>query len=418
MKKQILLVVSILLLGFSIISAQTPKTISGGVLNGKAQNLPAPEYPAAAKAVKAGGAVNVQVTIDEEGNVSEASAVSGHPLLRKAAVDAALQAKFSPTTLSGQAVKVTGVVIYNFTPSPLYTVSDQPPTTYTGGGNAITGDRTPPAKSDNTISGGVVNGKARNLVVPAYPAAARAVNAEGAVNVQVVIDEIGSVTSASAVSGHPLLRSAAEQAAWASKFSPTMLQGQPVRVTGIIIYNFVGNKPAPGNEEKLKVMGLGAYLTMFKEMEDSQPMGKEELPANSEIAREIELLGSITTQTSKDDRIAILNKVSAAVEGKLSGADAWQFQLGKNFGEVLLQLPGTAANNGEFMDETAVRTNLLKMRDSLFSAPANFPPDVLSKLKELTKFADVQNLNSPDNTSRLKQMIMETLNLISPDAAK
>ncbi len=82
MKKQILLVVSILLLGFSIVSAQTPKTISGGIVNGKAQNLPIPEYPAAAKAVKAGGEVNVQVTIDEDGSVTEASAVSGHPLLR------------------------------------------------------------------------------------------------------------------------------------------------------------------------------------------------------------------------------------------------------------------------------------------------------------------------------------------------
>ena len=93
-----------------------PKTISGGVVNGKATNLVKPPYPAAARAVRAAGAVNVQVTIDESGNVISASAVSGHPLLRAAAVSAARSSKFSPTMLSGQAVKVTGVIVYNFVP--------------------------------------------------------------------------------------------------------------------------------------------------------------------------------------------------------------------------------------------------------------------------------------------------------------
>jgi periplasmic protein TonB len=93
-----------------------PKTISGGVVNGKAVNLVKPPYPAAARAVRAAGAVNVQVTIDESGNVISASAVSGHPLLRAAAVQAARSSKFSPTQLSGQPVKVTGVIVYNFVP--------------------------------------------------------------------------------------------------------------------------------------------------------------------------------------------------------------------------------------------------------------------------------------------------------------
>ncbi len=98
---------------------------------------------------------------------------------------------------------------------------------------------TPAPKPTGPISGGVVNGKATNLVKPAYPPAAKAVRASGPVNVQVVISETGSVLSATAVSGHPLLRAAAEQAARASKFSPTMLTGQAVKVSGTIVYNFV-----------------------------------------------------------------------------------------------------------------------------------------------------------------------------------
>ena len=93
-----------------------PKQISGGVLNGKATSLPKPPYPPAARAVRASGAVSVQVLIDEHGNVVSASAVSGHPLLRAAAVSAARNAKFSPTQLSGQPVKVSGVITYNFVP--------------------------------------------------------------------------------------------------------------------------------------------------------------------------------------------------------------------------------------------------------------------------------------------------------------
>ncbi len=92
-----------------------PKTISGGVVNGKARNLVTPPYPATAKAVRAGGEVKVQVTIDEDGNVISANAVSGHPLLRSVSESAARSSKFSPTQLSGQPVKVTGVIIYNFT---------------------------------------------------------------------------------------------------------------------------------------------------------------------------------------------------------------------------------------------------------------------------------------------------------------
>ena len=93
-----------------------PKTISGGVLNGKATSLPKPPYPPAARAVHASGAVSVQVLIDETGRVTSASAVSGHPLLRQAAVSAAQGARFSPTMLSGQAVKVSGIITYNFVP--------------------------------------------------------------------------------------------------------------------------------------------------------------------------------------------------------------------------------------------------------------------------------------------------------------
>jgi TonB family protein len=88
--------------------------VSGGVLNGRALSLPKPDYPATARAAGASGVVIVEVTVDESGKVIAARAVSGHPMLRGSALTAARQARFAPTKLSGQPVKVTGTINYNF----------------------------------------------------------------------------------------------------------------------------------------------------------------------------------------------------------------------------------------------------------------------------------------------------------------
>ena len=88
--------------------------ISAGVLNGRAISLPRPDYPPDAKAAGAEGVVVIQVTVDEQGNVTEARALSGPKMLQEVSVNAALQAKFTPTLLQGEPVKVTGVIVYNF----------------------------------------------------------------------------------------------------------------------------------------------------------------------------------------------------------------------------------------------------------------------------------------------------------------
>ena len=84
------------------------------VLNGRALSLPAPQYPAIAKAAHAWGTVTVKVVIDEEGKVISAVPVSGHPLLQAPAHQAALHARFSPTLVCNKQVKVPGIITYNF----------------------------------------------------------------------------------------------------------------------------------------------------------------------------------------------------------------------------------------------------------------------------------------------------------------
>lgn len=87
----------------------------------------------------------------------------------------------------------------------------------------------------------VLNGEALSLPKPAYPQTARTMGLEGTVKVQVTIDKTGSVVSAKAADGHSLFRLVSEQAAKGAKFRPTFLNGEPVIVTGVIVYNFRRN---------------------------------------------------------------------------------------------------------------------------------------------------------------------------------
>lgn len=215
--------------------------------------LPVPEYPKQAEKIGLGGRVSVRVTVDPLGNVTGADDVAGpHPVcksvtdpnvlsLRAAATEAALKAKFTAPLTDGKAESVTGRITYIFTPAAVDSSasSSTPSQGFRLDRMTTLGAQTNPAGGVPTVPGDVLTGTASTLPKPAFPPAARAVRASGAVGVHVLIIEDGSVYSAQALSGHPLLRSAAEVAACSAKFTPTLLSGQPVNVSGIITYNFV-----------------------------------------------------------------------------------------------------------------------------------------------------------------------------------
>lgn len=92
---------------------------------------------------------------------------------------------------------------------------------------------------EQIVAGGVLNGKAVRKPAPEYPAIAKGARASGTVVVQIVVDEKGNVESATAVSGHTLLQAPSVEAARRAKFEPTTLCGRPVKVSGVVTYNFV-----------------------------------------------------------------------------------------------------------------------------------------------------------------------------------
>jgi len=95
---------------------QSPGMVQGGILNSKAIELPEPEYPAEAKRARAGGRVLVTVVVDETGKVISAEVEDGPIQFRRPALEAARKARFKPTLVDGQPVKVSGVLEYRFVP--------------------------------------------------------------------------------------------------------------------------------------------------------------------------------------------------------------------------------------------------------------------------------------------------------------
>jgi len=90
----------------------------------------------------------------------------------------------------------------------------------------------------------ILNGRALTLGRPEYPQDAAIRRLEGTVIVQVEIDEAGNVITASDMcQGPPYLSEAAVRAAWKSRFSPTKISGVPIKVKGVIQYNFVRSGP-------------------------------------------------------------------------------------------------------------------------------------------------------------------------------
>src|SRR5712692_86516 len=97
----------------------------------------------------------------------------------------------------------------------------------------------PPKPQTQSLPSRVLASKAISLPQPPYPPLARQIRLQGAVQVQILVDETGKVMSAHAVSGSSFLTTGAEEAARRARFTPTLLNGQPVKVQGVITYNFV-----------------------------------------------------------------------------------------------------------------------------------------------------------------------------------
>ena len=205
-----------------------------------------PTFQAPQEAIDSGlgGRVNVQVEVDKAGTVTSVKQVAGpdwvcpNPkrpdalAIQATARTLSMQVKFTPESKAS-----TEWIGITFPSSKKDETKPDPKEEENNPGNGVTVQRK--RSVPRIINGGVLNGRAKRLAKPPYPPEARAARVSGIASIKVQIDEDGSIFSAEPIAGHQLLLSAARQAACLSEFSPTRLQGQPVKVTGLITYNFV-----------------------------------------------------------------------------------------------------------------------------------------------------------------------------------
>jgi TonB family protein len=107
-----------------------------------------------------------------------------------------------------------------------------------GSGVSPQADAKNPSAPVAPLSAGVLNGRALSLPKPVYPEDAKQQRVTGTVVVQVDVNEQGRVMTAKAVAGPSMLRGAAEEAARKARFEPVKIQGEPVKVRGVVTYNF------------------------------------------------------------------------------------------------------------------------------------------------------------------------------------
>lgn len=236
MKNRLPLLFATILLMSGVLHAQTEPVVL---------KQPKATMPKDSDTVGIYGDIAIRVMVDKSGEVRSAELVEGPgdacPTVtnrviidaREAAKAAALKARFKPDGTLTEPVST--ILKYPFIiATPASPASTVPPMRLMleKQNGIVVFDNKPAAES------AVLNGKALTLPAPPYPRAARSFKAAGPVEVLVIIDVDGTMLSARAVSGHPMLQGSARIAACQATFTPTLLEGKPVKVTGLITYNF------------------------------------------------------------------------------------------------------------------------------------------------------------------------------------
>ena len=286
-----------------------------------------------------------------------------------------------------------------------------------------------PVLKDETSSGGaaenftigdvkgLVNAKAVYLAKPVFPMGAREAGAEGAVRVEITIDEEGNVISAAAVSGHQLLKAAAEDAARRTIFRITRdAGGNPVKTSGILVYNFAVQKSGwakigydLASLEKVRLLPIQIPVIakalppewtsereMLAQLEEisrreppTPPPGLIRAEPPLQLTRDRMNLPNGTTAKSATseyrlilpapptaEQISVSQNLITALQSRLGSDEKslWQFDLGVKLSRALqlYRNPNESANAAQITKQAAE------------NAPPSVSPEVIAELQKLT----------------------------------
>ena len=283
----------------------------------------------------------------------------------------------------------------------------------------------PPPPAPKRISGGGLNAKAIELPAPLFPAEARAMNLAGTVSVRVVINESGIVTSAKAISGPEPLRAAAEDAARRAKFSPTRLAGVPVKVEGVIHYNFKNPEATEiGDEEERYIWSLGMFFAVAAADDDQinlQFGGRDELDKLLiDLTEDLppafvphRPLFEKVVNSSGADRGEAVAELTSSLKTSLTIDQQWQVDLGSAIGNLMIALSRAAQKyelTGE-IDSNEIKAYLSEVEGFVQKAPKDFAPDVLAKIGQISE-RNSGAMASPEDLTALMTSILDLIDML------
>ena len=218
-------------------------------------------------------------------------------------------------------------------------------------------------KSNRIVSLGVINGKAIDLVKPEFPAAARAVNVHGSVEISVLIDTRGCVSEAKVLTGHPLLVPSSLRAASKSTFSPTTVSGNRIWVYGIITYNYL--------PDTLNWFELGLVC-------DSTEKLIEYLPSGFDIQRnQLRNAKSLPYDERQNAMPGMLDRIHVELSGEPKRQ--WLFDVGRKINDI---------SKFNWTGPDGLKEQIQQLRRFLEVAPQDVSPTLVSELRQLIGEAD------------------------------
>ncbi len=272
-----------------------------------------PNYPDEAKEAELEGAVVVEATTDEKGNVKDVKIVKGeHEILNKAAVEAVKQWKYEPMLIDGVPHGI------QFTVTCSFSLDDKKTSSSTAGEVFVKRD-TPPVRA----VGDVKPPKLIKKVEPIYPETAKKDKIQGVVILEATTDIYGKVVNAEILRSVPELDQAAVDAVKQWVYEPMIIEGEPKGVIFTITCTFKLKEPklAVKLDEPVRAVGDIKPPKLIKKVEPIYP----------EAARAAGIKGTVILEVTTDiygriKNIKVLESIPELDQAAIDAVKQWVYE--------------------------------------------------------------------------------------------
>lgn len=256
----------------------------------------------------------------------------------------------------------------------------------------------PPASAAEPIASTVL-GKPISLVKPPYPREARERRISGRVDVLVLVDAKGAVTSATVLSGDRVFAEVCQEAALQARFSPTLVNGSPVATTGTVTFSFGLNDRFENRMwfeigRSLGNVTAGVENTMDHHFVENRIGSQVGSDRRKELFRVLEP-GKASVNSARAQ--ALIESIQTKL-GVKRAKEAWFLSLGV----LRSRLERSASDDAK---EGLFRLDLARLNGVNSTAPADIPEPILSGLRRVATFGARPHLTMPERQSIVGMLI-------------